>query len=112
MFVIFVIFFTDKPLVSSFYDLFQERHEGEKIELCCYVKSNPTPTSTRWMNGIKEIFVIHNVSFACYTIKSVNRYDQGNFTCIAENIIGSGSVTVVLKVKCKLVCIYVIKHKG
>ncbi|CAC5423607.1 unnamed protein product [Mytilus coruscus] len=91
-----------KPLVSSFYyDLFQERNEGEKMELCCYVDSNPTPIVTRWLNGIKEILVIHNVSNACYTIRNVSRYDQGNYTCIAENIIGIGSVTVVLKVKYK-----------
>lgn len=101
MIVIFVIFFTDKPLVSSFYDLFQERHEGKKIELCCYVDSNPTPLSTRWLNGIKELLVTHNVSNACYKIQNVSRYDQGNYTCIAENVIGSGSVTVVLKVKCE-----------
>ncbi|XP_052079698.1 hemicentin-1-like [Mytilus californianus] len=90
-----------KPLVSILYDLIEEINEGEQTKLCCYVDSNPTPTSTRWLNGIKELLVTHYVNKTCYTIKRVNRYDQGNYTCIAENIIGIGSVSIVLKVKYK-----------
>lgn len=99
--LLYLTFLIDKPLVSSLHDLIEEANEWEMKKLCCYVDSNPTPISTRWLNGIKELLVTHNVSYACYTIKNISRYDQGNYTCIAENVIGSGSVTVVLKVKCK-----------
>lgn len=91
---------------------FKKKNEGEKIELSCIVDSNPRPIVMRWLIGIKEILVRFNVSKAWYTIRHVSRYDQGNYTCIAENTIGSGSVTVVLKVKCMWLGIYVIKHKG
>lgn len=91
----------DKPLVLSMHDLVEEIVEGKKKKLCCYVDANPTPNTMIWLNGSLEILVTHNVNKTCYTIKSVNRYDQGYYSCIAENIIGTGSVTVVLKVKCK-----------
>ncbi|CAC5379145.1 unnamed protein product [Mytilus coruscus] len=90
-----------KPLVSSMQDLVAEMNEGERKKLCCYVDSNPAPTTTKWLDGIQEILVTHNVNKTCYTFKRVNRYDQGNYTCIAENIIGIGSVIIVLKVNYK-----------
>lgn len=82
-------------------DSIDEINEGETKKLCCFVDSNPTSNTTRWFNGSQEILVTHNVNKTCYTIKSVNRYDKGNYTCIAENIIGMGSVTVILLVNCK-----------
>ncbi|CAG2188166.1 unnamed protein product [Mytilus edulis] len=87
-----------KPLVSSMQDSIEEINEGETKKLCCFVDSNPTPTSTRWFNRSQEILVTHNVNTTYYTIKSVNRYDQGNYTCTAENILGIGSVTIFLVV--------------
>lgn len=81
----------------------EEINEGETKKLCCFVDSNPTPTSIRWFNGSEEILVTHNVNTTYYTIKSVNRYDQGNYTCTAENIIGIGSVTVFLLVNCECI---------
>ncbi|CAC5423605.1 unnamed protein product [Mytilus coruscus] len=79
-----------KPLVSSKHALNEEKNEGETTKLCCNVDSNPPPTSTRWLNGIKVMMVTHNINQTCYTIKSVRPYDQGNYTCTAENIMGSG----------------------
>ncbi|VDI26505.1 Hypothetical predicted protein [Mytilus galloprovincialis] len=79
----------------------EEINEGETKTLCCLVDSNPTPTSTRWFKGSQEILVTNNVNTTYYTIKSVNRYDQGNYTCTAENILGIGSVTIVLIVNYK-----------
>ncbi|XP_063417323.1 basigin-like [Mytilus trossulus] len=113
----------DKPVVSRKHDLFEEINEGEKKNICCYVDSNTAITSTRWLNGSQEIFITHNVSETssptsirwfkggqeisvinnatefCFTIKNVSRYDQGIYTCTAENMIGSGSITTVLQVK-------------
>lgn len=100
---LYFTFQKDKPVVSIFNDLIEEINEGDQTKLCCFVKSNPTPTSTRWLNGIKEILVSHNVYKTCYTIESISRYDQRNYTCIAENIIGIGSASIVLKVKCKCI---------
>lgn len=82
-------------------DLIEEINEGEKKELCCFVDSNPTPLSTRWLNGSQEVLVTHAVKKTCYTIKSVTRTDKGNYTCVSENILGIGAVTFVLKVNCK-----------
>lgn len=90
-----------KPLVSIIHDLIKEMNEGETKILCCYVDSNPSPTSTRWLNGSQEILVTRNVTETCCTIENVSRYDQGNYTCKAENIVGIGSVTIVLEVKCR-----------
>lgn len=75
--------------------------EGSKKNLCCKVDSNPAPISTRLVNGSEALFVKHNVQNICYQFDKVNRYDQGNYTCIAENEIGSASTTISLKVKCK-----------
>lgn len=104
--------------------MIEEIHEGETKNLCCYVDSNTAITSTRWFNGSQEIFIKHyvtetssptsikwfeegqeigiisNATAICYTIKNVSRYDQGIYTCTAENIVGSGSITIVLQVKC------------
>lgn len=90
-------------------DSIVEINEGATKKLCCFVDSNPIPTSTRWLNGSQKILVTHNVNKTCYTIKSVNRYDQGIFTCIAENIIGTGSVTVILIVNCKCIILSLTK---
>lgn len=83
------------------HDLIEKVNEGEKKTLCCYVDSNPKPTSTRWLNGTKEILVTHNVAKTCYSITNVSIYHTGDYTCIAENVIGNGSVTICLSVKCK-----------
>ncbi|CAC5423606.1 unnamed protein product [Mytilus coruscus] len=82
------------------HDLIEEINEGETKKLCCYVDGNPTPTSTKWLNGSQEILVTHNVAKTCYTIKNVTRYDEGNYTCIAYNAFGNGSITTVLQFKC------------
>lgn len=84
------------------HDMIQQIIEGEKKKLCCYLDSNQTITSLKWLKGNNTVLVSQNVDESCYTIISASRYDQGNYTCIAENITGSGSVSVVLKVKCKL----------
>ncbi|CAC5368466.1 unnamed protein product [Mytilus coruscus] len=67
--------------------------------ICCYVESNPEPTSTRLLNGSQEIFVEQYVKDICYPIERVSRYDRENYTCISENEIGSGFATMILKVK-------------
>lgn len=80
----------------------EEINEGETKELCCYVDNNLTFISLKWLKGKRTMLVSQNVNKTCYIIIRVRRYDQGNYTCIAENVIGSGTVTVFLKVKCKL----------
>ncbi|CAG2188168.1 unnamed protein product [Mytilus edulis] len=87
-----------RPLVSSNHDGIQEIKKGTSHTLCCYVDSNPIPTSTRWMNGSQEILVTHNVTETCFILRNVSQYDQGNYTCIAYNIVGNGSVTIDIQV--------------
>ncbi|CAC5379146.1 unnamed protein product [Mytilus coruscus] len=94
-----------KPLVSIMHDLIEEMNEGETTKLCCFVDSNTAITSTRWLNGSQEISVKHYVTETCCTIENVSRYDSGNYTCKAENIIGIGSVIIALKVKLMNNCI-------
>lgn len=91
----------DKPEVSSIHHIIEDKNEGEAKKLCCFVDSNPSPTSTRWLNGSRELLVTHNVAKTCYTIINVTRYDEVNYTCIAHNTIGNGSITTVLRFKCK-----------
>lgn len=93
-------------MVSYLQDIFDEIKEGKTKKLCCVVDSSPSPISTRWINGSQQILVTHFVAETCYTINNVSRFDQGNYTCIAENIVGSGSITTVLKVKCKFMIIF------
>ncbi|CAC5368465.1 unnamed protein product [Mytilus coruscus] len=88
-----------KPVVSTIGQLTEELNEGGKKNICCDVKSNPAPKSTRLMNGSHEIFVERYGKYICYPIERVSRYDTGNYTCIAENEIGSDSATVILIVK-------------
>lgn len=75
--------------------MIEEINEGENKKLCCNIKSNAS--TTKWLNGSREILVTHNVTESCYTIENASRYDHGNYTCISENIVGSGSVSVILK---------------
>ncbi|XP_071150264.1 neuronal growth regulator 1-like [Mytilus edulis] len=87
-----------RPVVSSTHDGIQEIIKGTSHTLCCYVDSNPLPTSTRWMNGSQEILVTHYVTETCFILRNVSQFDQGNYTCIAYNIVGNGSVTIVTQV--------------
>lgn len=79
-----------------------EINEGETKKLCCYVDSNPPSTLVRWYKGNKYILKEQNKSKSCYPIEEVSRYDNGNYTCFADNEIGRDSASIVLKVKCKL----------
>lgn len=83
----------------------EEINEGKKKKLCCYVDSNPAPTSTRWLNRSREILITHNIAKTCYTIQHVTKYDEGDYTCIADNTIGNGSITTFLQIKRKFVII-------
>lgn len=91
----------DKPQVSIKQDLIENVREGETKKLCCCIESYPSPTVTRWLKGSQEIKVAYNVTDVCYTINNISRYDQGIYTCTAENIVGNGSSSTVLQVKCK-----------
>ncbi|VDI54072.1 Hypothetical predicted protein [Mytilus galloprovincialis] len=91
----------DRTTVSSMHGMVEEINEGETKELCCYVDNNLTFISLKWLKGKRTMLVSQNVNKTCYIIIRVRRYDQGNYTCIAENVIGSGTVTVFLKVKSK-----------
>lgn len=79
----------------------EEITEGEKMNICCYVESNPAPQSTRLLNGSQEILIKNNVKDICFLIERVSRYDRGSYTFIAENEIGNGSATMIFNVKCK-----------
>lgn len=84
------------------HDGIQEIIKGTVYTLCCDVDSNPLPTSTRLVNGSQEILVTHNVTETCFILRNVSQYDQGNYTWIAYNIVGNGSVTFVIRVNCEL----------
>lgn len=98
----FLSFLIDRTVVSSMHDMFEEINEGETKKFCCYLDSNQTQTFLKWLKGNKTVLVTQNGNVSCYTIMSVTRQDQEVYTCLADDIIESGSVTVVLKVKCKL----------
>lgn len=91
----------DKPEVSIKKDLIENATEGDTKRLCCCIESYPSPTVTSWLRGSTEIRVADNVTDMCYTINNISRYDQGNYTCTAENIVGIGSISTVLQVQCK-----------
>ncbi|VDI26504.1 cell adhesion molecule 1 [Mytilus galloprovincialis] len=97
----YILQLINRTVVSSMHDKFEEINEGETKKFCCYLDSNQTKTSLRWLKGNKTVLVTQNGNVSCYTIMSVTRHDQEVYTCLAENIIESGSVTVVLKVKYK-----------
>ncbi|XP_063417322.1 opioid-binding protein/cell adhesion molecule-like [Mytilus trossulus] len=95
-----------RPVVSLMQNGTQEIIKGTSYTLCCDVDSNPLPTSTSLMNGSQEILVTHNVTETCFIFRNVSQYDQGNYTCIAYNIVGNGPATFVIRVNCELLTIY------
>lgn len=87
--------FLDETVVSSMHIMVEEINEGESKTICCH-------TPTIWIKKRnKTILVEHNVNKSCYLNQHVNRYDEVNYTCIADKTVGSGSVTIVLKIRCK-----------
>lgn len=72
--------------------------EGDVLSLSCHVKkSNPLPYSYSWYKDGKNI----GSSQSKY-LKYIQPDDGGSYTCIAENIVGTGqSLPVQISVQCK-----------
>ncbi|XP_067828457.1 leucine-rich repeat, immunoglobulin-like domain and transmembrane domain-containing protein 2 [Heptranchias perlo] len=78
---------------------------GEKVNLSCEAKGNPTPT-VWWTNGVKIIRKF-NVTFTNIdeetvkselVIPSARGTDGGNYICTTTNYLGNSSVQIMVKI--------------
>lgn len=96
----------DKPEVSV--DVPLPVKEGDKATIRCQSQARPAVTSVTWKKGGDVITVTGDEHFEggtvekpSLTIDPVSRTDAGEYTCLVENSVGQGKVSVQLKVWCK-----------
>lgn len=71
--------------------------QGDKVTFTCSVKrSNPQPDSFTWLKDGNP-FKSKNIT----VVENIQPEDSGDYTCRAENKVGSGSKTLQLTVECK-----------
>ncbi len=70
--------------------------EGTSFAMNCSAVGNPTPTIT-WRSSSSDSFAGKTISF-----RSTNRRDGKNYTCIANNSVGSTTKTITVIVQCEL----------
>ncbi|XP_062604264.1 uncharacterized protein LOC134266050 [Saccostrea cucullata] len=66
---------------------------GDDVDITCSVTGNPTP----YVKWIKNGVTISTKSVLHLT--NVNQATSGNYTCVAQNIIGTRSKTIVLNIQ-------------
>ncbi|XP_034941315.1 nephrin-like isoform X2 [Chelonus insularis] len=84
--------------------------EGDDVYFECKVRANPEAYKVIWKhneveihNNAKKGVIVQQYSLA---LRKVNRFQAGNYTCIASNVEGDGhSNTVELKIMYKPICI-------
>ncbi|XP_076653343.1 nephrin isoform X1 [Halictus rubicundus] len=84
--------------------------EGDDVYFECKINANPDPYKVIWkhngnviQNNAKNGVIVQQYSLA---LREVNRFQAGNYTCIASNVEGDGySNNVELKIMYKPICV-------
>ena len=91
----------DKPIIIVFKIVNQDKYNvivGENVTISCQAEGSPTPDYIIFHNGTSLTNVVKGMT----TIKSVNYSDDGQYKCIAKNILGSVSTSFSLIVQGKI----------
>ena len=79
--------------------------EGENVTLSCNASGNPTPSISWTKDGsaVNSPRISLSSDNKQLTITNVNRYDRGDYRCVANNSIGAAvtSNAATLDVQCK-----------
>ncbi|XP_008579822.1 PREDICTED: sialic acid-binding Ig-like lectin 8 isoform X2 [Galeopterus variegatus] len=75
--------------------------EGESLQLVCAVDSNP-PARLSWTRGSLTMCPLQPLSPAVLEIPGVHLRDEGEFTCHAQNPLGSQHVSLSLSLQTRL----------
>ena len=91
----------DKPIIIVFKIVNQDKYNvivGENVTITCQAEGSPTPDYIIFHNGTSLTNVVKGMT----TIKSVNYSDDGQYKCIAKNILGNVSASFNLIVQGKI----------
>ena len=98
----FIFIFLDKPTNIVFKIANHENKYnvmvGENVPIICNAKGFPTPDYIIFHDGTSLTNVVKGMT----TIKSVNYSDDGQYKCIAKNILGNVSASFKLIVQGKI----------
>ena len=92
----------DKPIIIVFKIVNQDKYNvivGENVTITCQAEGSPTPDSIIFHNGTSLTNVVKGMT----TIKSVNYSDDGQYKCVAKNILGNVSASFNLIVQGKFI---------
>ena len=100
-----------KPfLLNSDFDL------NHPFVTSCLLASGERPVSFEWLkNGKKisnddRIIIRYEQAYSVIEIKQLVNDDIGNYTCIAQNSLGSDEYTSELIIRCEYSCLYIFGH--
>ena len=91
----------DKPIIIVFKIVNQDKYNvivGENVTITCQAEGFPQPDYIIFHNGTSLTNVVKGMT----TIKSVNYSDDGQYKCIAKNILGNVSASFNLIVQGKI----------
>ena len=90
--------FLEPPVISPL-SVAVSYNEGSQVSISCLATGTPNPDVTWIRNGqVKST----GKNSAVLTFSSINRTDDGQYTCKANNSAGSKQEQIVLLVHCKL----------
>ena len=97
MLVKFCVFVTEAPQINIS-SVHSSYNEGSVVRIICTVSGTPDP-DVQWIrNGIK---ITEGKKESPLTFNSINRTDDGQYTCKASNVAGNDEKHVTLVVNCK-----------
>lgn len=89
--------FTETPLISMS-SVQSSYNEGSVVSIICTASGTPDP-DVQWIrNGIK---ITEGKKESSLTFNSINRTDDGQYTCKTTNLAGNDEKQVILVVNCK-----------
>ena len=95
-FVVLIFFIVAPKIIMS--SVYESYNEGSLVNITCTASGTPDP-DVRWMgNGIEKR---SGTKTAFLTFNSINRADDGQYTCRANNSAGNDENHVTLVVHCK-----------